>query len=65
MTSAVRQLLESFDRLSEDERREAASEMLKRAPDFDYPPLDDETVDRLAEEVFLALDAREAADGRS
>jgi len=64
MTSTVQQFLESFDRLSADEQREAASEILQRTRDLDYPPLDDETRDRLAEEVFLELDAREAADGR-
>jgi hypothetical protein len=32
---------------------------------MDNPPLDDETIDRIAEESFLEYDAREAVDVES
>lgn len=65
MTITVRALLDSFDRLPEPERREAAAEILRRAVQFDSPPLDDEELSLAAEALFLELDAREAAaDGR-
>lgn len=65
MTASVRLLLESFERLSDSERYEAAVEILRRTPLEDDGPLDDETIDRIAEESFLEYDAREAADAES
>lgn len=64
MTASVNQLLASFDRLPEAERLEAAAEILRRALHWELPPLDDEAMALSAEELFLELDAREAADGR-
>jgi hypothetical protein len=64
MTVSVQDLLDSFDRLPEPERWEAAAEILRRTSHLDLPPLDDEALSLRAEELFLELDAREAADGR-
>jgi hypothetical protein len=63
MTASVQDLLDSFDRLPEPERWEAAAEILRRTSHLDLPPLD-ESLSLRAEELFLELDAREAADGR-
>jgi hypothetical protein len=63
MTRAVQELLESFDRLPESEQQEALSEILKRTQELAYPPMDDETLARIADETFQMLDADEADDG--
>ncbi len=65
MTAAVQQVLDSFERLREVERLEAASEILRRTAQLEFPPLDDETMDRLADEIFVMLDEQEAADAHS
>lgn len=64
MSAAVQQLLNAFERLSEDERRDALIELLMRADQLEYPPLDNETIDRIADEAFLEYELREAADGK-
>jgi hypothetical protein len=63
----VRGLLEAFNLLTEPDRREFISEILRRTSDLEWPPLDDETISRIAGESFLEYDIREAADahGRS
>jgi len=63
MTDAVQEFLNSFDRLAELEQQIAVSELLKRTVEANLPPLDDETFDLLAEELFLELDAEESANG--
>jgi hypothetical protein len=65
MTVAVQQVLDFFERLREAERLEAASEILRRTAQLEFPPLDDETMDRLADEIFVMLDEHEAADAHS
>jgi hypothetical protein len=65
MSEAVQELLNSFDRLPEPERWEAFYLILKRSQEFEYPPLDDETLAQVADETFLMYDAEEAADGQS
>ena len=62
MTTSVQQLLESCDRLSERERHEAASEILRRVTESDLPPLDDEALTEIAALTFRELDEREAKD---
>ena len=54
MTQSVRKsFLDSFDlRLPETEQLIAVAEILKRAGEMNYPPLDDETIDRIAERAF-------------
>jgi hypothetical protein len=75
MSESVQELLKTLDRLPESERREAFSEILKRAQEEDSltptralsaTPLseEDEELVHLAELNFLELDAREAADGK-
>jgi hypothetical protein len=62
MTTRVRNILESFDLLSETDQRELASEILRRSRRLDIPPLTDEQLVFAAEETFLELDRREAND---
>src|SRR5207253_2090222 len=62
MSTAVRGILDTFEHLSGDEQREVAAEVLRRTRDMEYPPLDEETLARIADETFLEYDVREAAD---
>jgi hypothetical protein len=59
MTTPVRQLLDLYDALPEPDKRAAAAEIIRRMPDDgDLTPADH---DALADELFAALDAEEAA----
>ena len=60
MGDAARHLLQSFEALSETERREVLEELLRRATELPYSfPSDDELL-RAAEQVFQGLDRLEA-----
>ena len=61
MTQNVRHVLDEFDRLSRDEQQEAALEILQRTLGDEPLPLSDDDLIRLADQVFLDLDAREVA----
>ena len=63
MTTAVEKLLDSFDHLSEIERRDAIAAILLRSARLEYPPLTDDELTAIAEERFLELDAQETSDG--
>jgi hypothetical protein len=65
MSTMAQLVLESFDCLSSPEKREVLDEIIRRSRDLDWPPLDDETIDRIADEAFLEYDLREANDGKS
>ena len=62
MTASVKSVLDAFDGLSEAERHDVVVEIFRRTASQDYPDLDDETLAQIADETFLELDAREAAD---
>jgi hypothetical protein len=61
MTVAVKSLLDYFDQLSESEKKEAATEILRRTGFGDYPGLSDDELISLADDLFLELDKEEAA----
>lgn len=59
VVAPVRQLLDLFDALPDPDKRAAAAEILRRLPgDDDLTPADH---DALADDLFAALDAEEAA----
>ena len=60
MSVAVQNLLNAFERLAEFEKRELAFEILRRAAQFDFPPLTDEELVLNAEAIFLELDRSES-----
>ena len=60
----IQSLITAFDRLTEGQQREFAAAVLQRIRDLEWPPLDDETIDRIAEESFMEYDIREAADAQ-
>jgi hypothetical protein len=62
MTASVNKILEFFDKLPETEKREVAAAILRRALQFDIPPLTDEDLVAQADDLFRELDAREASD---
>ena len=62
MNTLAQQLLKNFDDLPETEQQAIAIEILKRAINFDVPPLTDEDLVLNAEELFLALDEQETDD---
>jgi hypothetical protein len=65
MTSAVRDLLRSFQSLSDAEKHEAASLLLRQVVQGEAGDVGDDALAAVAEELFLDLDAREAGDGQS
>jgi hypothetical protein len=60
MTTSVRELLTTFDKLPEAEKREAATEILRRTLSIEFPPVGDDALVECAEELFLSLDQEEA-----
>ena len=62
MTGAVQELLDTFDTLSEAEQHEAAAQVLRRVVNGESGEIPEEALVAAAEELFLELDAREAAD---
>ena len=62
MTAQVQDMLRTFDLLPDGDKRELASEILRRTLMLDVPPLSDEQLVGAAEELFLRLDRSEAGD---
>jgi hypothetical protein len=62
MTAQVQEMLHTFDLLPDGDKRELASEILRRTLMLDVPPLSDEQLVGAAEELFLQLDRSEAVD---
>lgn len=65
MTSAVRDLLRSFHSLSDAEKHEVASLLLRQVVQEEAGDVGDDAIVAVAEEFFLDLDEREAGDGQS
>jgi len=63
VSPTVRELLLTFEGLSEAEKKELAWEILRRSAKFEILPLSDEELVLNAEELFLELDRRESTNG--
>ena len=59
MTTTVKNILISFDKLTESEKRELAIEVVRRTDIFGAEELSDEELTLAAEDLFLALDREE------
>ena len=59
MGTTTSEILESFAHLAEDEKREVASEIIRRTRELELPPLTDDELALNAEALFLELDKRE------
>lgn len=62
MTTGANDVLKSFERLSPGEQQEVASEILRRVIDLETPPLSDDQLAQLADDLFVELDRREEED---
>ena len=65
MTDSANQLLNAFDALPPDDRREVAAAVLRRVLDEAPAEVSDESLVMAAEELFLELDAAEGKHGES
>jgi hypothetical protein len=61
MTSAARQLLDSFDALPDADKHQVAVEILRRFAGVVEGDLPDSALTEAADELFRALDAEEAS----
>ena len=61
MTAQVQEILQSIDRLADEDQRELVAELLRRNVAIDTPPLSDEQLIDAAQELFLQLDRDEAS----
>jgi hypothetical protein len=59
MTSAVRELISRFERLDERDQVEAAREIIRRTAMAEIPPLTDEELTALADELFIEMEREE------
>ncbi|MEX0641154.1 MAG: hypothetical protein WD468_00555 [Pirellulales bacterium] len=65
MTAQVEEFLKSFEGLSDLDKQEAAVALLGRVLQYLPPDVPEDSLVALADELFLELDAREAAaDGQ-
>lgn len=62
MSTEVESILQSFERLSITDKREVVSEIIRRSLSLDLPPLSDDELVRIADELFVSLDQNEAGD---
>ncbi len=60
MASGVDEILESFESLPNEAKREVASEILRRIAKFDNPQLTDDELTAIADDLFTDLDRRES-----
>ena len=65
MTGPANQILDAFDALPPDQRREVAAALLRRVLDDAPADIPDEALVTAAEDLFLELVAAEADDGES
>ena len=63
MSTDSQHILMSFSSLPEPEQRLVAAEILRRASQWNTEPLNDDDLDRAADEIFLELDRREESHG--
>lgn len=62
MSTAIEEILDSFNHLSDAEKRTVTSEIIRRTLVLNLPPLTDDELIANAEAVFLELDQREAGN---
>jgi hypothetical protein len=60
MTTAVKELLDSFDALPDPEKQEAAAEILRRSLTLGPAELPESALVAAADELFLTLDREES-----
>ena len=63
MTKSLEILLESFERLPDEAKREAASQIIRRSLKLNLPPLEDGALVEAADNIFLELEKHEFQHG--
>jgi len=61
MSTAARQLLQSFAALAEAERRVVLLELLRNTPETPYEAPSDQELIRAADDIFQEIDRRETS----
>lgn len=64
MTAEVQELIESFNRLSEADKKVIVVEVLRQTTYSETPSISDEELVLNAEELFLEIDMRENEDAK-
>ena len=64
MGTPAENLIDTFERLPDSEKQEAAA-ILRRTLQIEFPPVSDEELVLSANETFRELDRREAEDAQS
>jgi len=62
MSTTIENILDTFEHLPDAQKRELASEIIKRTIKLDLPPLSDDELVLQAEALFLELDERESVN---
>jgi hypothetical protein len=62
MTTEVESILRSYDSLPDADKRELASEIIRRSLKLHTPPLSEEEFVSIAENIFLEFDRSEGDD---
>ncbi len=60
MTKSVEQLVKSFELLPDEEKQQAALEIIRRSLSLNLPVLSDDSFVLAAEQTFLQLDKEES-----
>lgn len=65
MSTAVQEILESYEQLPETDKREFVAIILRRAVELEMLPPSDDEFTVIADDLFLTLDQEEALDERT
>jgi hypothetical protein len=65
MTTEAQNLLHSFDLLQDADKCEVAAEILRRSEILNAPPLSDNQLVSIADELFLEMDKEEGKDAQT
>lgn len=62
MTAEAKHIIEDFESLPDQEKREVLTELVRISRQIDYPAASDNELIAAADEVFLEYDRREAGE---
>lgn len=65
MNTTSQTILEAFNQLPEIEKHALASEIIKQVAMLDFPPLTDEALTEIADELFVMHDETEMKDAET
>lgn len=62
MTAEAEHVIEDFEALPEDAKREVLAAIIRMSRDLDYPPISDSELVSAADQLFAQYDRREAGE---